>query len=146
MKLIGKITFWYIVIIVLIMCVTMFTARNSIAKHIREHETQRLTVQNDSIGALLLAGVKDINTAGTPITISKSTGKVPAVKTEVLETEHYNSHIGRNEHRLNVISWYQDGNDVYEVTSYNYVTRSYLYFSSLVWMLEFFEHDLRKRL
>jgi two-component system sensor histidine kinase QseC len=135
MKLISKITFWYIVIIVLIMCLTMFTARNSIAKHIREHETQRLTAQNDSIGALLQAGVRDINTTGTPITITRTTGNIPLTKTQVQETEHYNSHIGRNEHRLNVISWYQAGNDTYKVTSYNYVTRSYLYFSSLVWTL-----------
>lgn len=135
MKLLNKITFWYIAIIVVIMSATMYTARHTIASHIRNHEVERLSVQNDSIGRALQAGITNFETNGRPLTITKTTEPVPAGQKQILETTHFNDQLKRNEHRLVVNSYYQVGSDTYKVSSYNYVTRSYLYFNSMLWTL-----------
>jgi two-component system sensor histidine kinase QseC len=135
MKLLSKITFWYIAIIFVISSATMYISRNTIASHIKANEVARLTAQNDSVGRVLQAGTTSINMEGIPMAISKFNGSLPPEKNEVQESTHYNSLLDRNEHRLIVNSYYQVGADVYKVSSYNYVTRTYLYFNSMLWTL-----------
>lgn len=134
MNLLSKITFWYIAIIIVIMSATMYTARNTIASHIRQHEVERLTAQNDSIAKLLRTGTA-INTEGFPISITKTSENIPQEKTQVRETTEHNGQLNRAEHRLMVSSYYQVGADTYKVSSHNYITRSYLYFNSMLWTL-----------
>lgn len=135
MKLLNKITLWYIAIIFVIMTVTMYTARHTIASHIRDHEIERMAVLNDSIGRLIQAGQVTFITEGSPITVTKTTEAIPAGGKKIEENTQYNSPLKRNEHRLVVSSYYKSGADVYKVSSYNYVTRSYLYYDSLLWTL-----------
>lgn len=135
MKLLNKITLWYIAIIFVIMTVTMYTARHTIASHIRDHEIERMTVLNDSIGKSISAGQTSFATAGAPVIISKTNETIPEGGRKIEESTHYNERLKRNEHRLMVSSYYKNGQDVYKVSSYNYVTRSYLYFNSLLWTL-----------
>ncbi len=135
MKLLNKITLWYVAIIFVIMTVTMYTARHTIAGHIRDHEIERMTVLNDSIGKLIGGGQTSFNTTGAPLEISKTSEAIPEGGRKIEESSHYNDQLKRNEHRLMVSSYYKNGQDVYKVSSYNYVTRSYLYFNSLLWTL-----------
>ena len=58
MKLLNKITLWFIGIVFLITPVTMVISRNNIKKHLDEAEVARMTAVNDRVAQQMMAGEK----------------------------------------------------------------------------------------
>jgi two-component system sensor histidine kinase QseC len=125
MKLINKITFWFIGIVFLITPFTMYISYLNIKQKIDEAEVERMKDVNDRVADQLKSGEKpDRYALGRPISINVIQGALPAVKTDVMEATFYNEDIKRKECRLTVSSFYPINNVNYQISSYNYVTKS----------------------
>lgn len=125
MKLLNKISFWFIGIIFLITPITMYISYNSIRSRIDGAEVERMTDVNDVVAAQLMAGeTPNKYTQGRPIVISTFTSPMPKEKVDTDELCTYNEHLKRNECKLTVNSFYQINGQQYKISSYNYVTKS----------------------
>ncbi len=125
MKLINKITFWFIGIIFLITPFTMYISYTNIKQKIDAAEVERMKDVNDRVAEQLKAGEKpDRYALGRPISITAIQGPLPAEKTDVMEATFFNEDINRKECRLTVSSFYGINNTNYQISSYNYVTKS----------------------
>jgi two-component system sensor histidine kinase QseC len=140
MKLVNRITLWFIGIIFLITPFTMYISYNNIQKKIDNAEIERMTDVNERVAGQLKAGDKtDRYTQGRPIEISTFKGALPAKKLEVIESSVYNEGLNRKESILTVNSFFQIGDTNYKISSYNYVTKSAQIFSgmmnALIWKM-----------
>lgn len=125
MKLINKITYWFIGIIFLITPITMYISYTNIKKKIDEAEVERMKDVNDRVAEQLKSGEKpDRYALGRPISITTLQGPLPDVRTDVMEASFFNQDINRKECRLTVSSFYSINNTRYQISSYNYVTKS----------------------
>lgn len=125
MKLLNKITLWFIGIVFLVTPITMVISRNNIKKHLDQAEIARMTAINDRVAQQLSAGEKpDRYTHGRPIEITAINGPLPAEKTVVKKDYHVAEELGEKECRITVDSWYQVGTQAYKISSYNYVIKS----------------------
>ncbi|MBS0030940.1 sensor histidine kinase [Chitinophaga sp. 22321] len=125
MKLINKITIWFIGIVFLITPVTMFISRNNIKKHLDEAEVTRMKEVNDRVAQQLKAGEKpDRYTHGRPIAISLLPGALPEQRVTVVKDNYVAEDLGRKECRITVDSYYEVGAQHYKISSYNYVIKS----------------------
>lgn len=125
MKLINKITFWFIGIVFLITPLTMYISYLNIKQKIDEAEVERMKDVNDRVAEQLKSGEKpDRYALGRPISINVIQGPLPSIKTDVMEATFYNEEIKRKECRLTVSSFYPINNINYQISSYNYVTKS----------------------
>lgn len=123
MKLLTKVTLWYIGIVAVVMVATMFIARNNLALENKQAEVERLTDKNNLIAQQIQQrGLASVQLNGEPVSIAKWNGPIPSSKTNIEETTTLNKHLGRNEHRITVTSFYQSGSDVYKISSHNYIT------------------------
>ncbi len=125
MKLINKITYWFIGIVFLITPFTMYISYTNIKKKIDEAEVERMKDVNERVAEQLKSGEKpDRYALGRPISITPVTGALPAATTEVTEANFFNEDIKRRECRLTVTSYYQVNGMPYRISSYNYVTKA----------------------
>ncbi|RXK60580.1 HAMP domain-containing histidine kinase [Lacibacter luteus] len=123
MKLLTKITIWYIAIVAIIMVVTMLIARHNLELENKQAEIERLTDRNNGIAEQIkTGGLSSVHLEGEALTITKWAGPIPSSKTTVEENTVFNKHIGRDEHKITVNSFYQSGSDVYKISSHNYIT------------------------
>ncbi|PSK91434.1 sensor histidine kinase [Taibaiella chishuiensis] len=125
MKLINKITYWFIGIVFLITPFTMYISYTNIKKKIDEAEVERMKDVNERVAEQLKSGEKpDRYALGRPISITPVQGPLPVKQTEVTEANFYNEDIKRRECRLTVSSFYMVNETPYRISSYNYVTKS----------------------
>ena len=125
MKLLNKITLWFIGIVFLVTPITMVISRNNIKKHLDQAEVERMKAVNDRVAQQLQAGEKpDRYTHGRPIEIATVPGPIPEGKVETKKDYAVAEDLGQKECRITVNSWYQVGNQYYKISSYNYVIRS----------------------
>lgn len=125
MKLINKITYWFIGIVFLITPFTMYISYTNIKQKIDEAEVERMKDVNDRVAEQLKTGEKpDRYALGRPISITALQGPLPADKNDVMESSFFNEDINRKECRLTVSSFYTINNTNYQISSYNYVTKS----------------------
>lgn len=125
MKLLNKITFWFIGIVILITPFTMYISYNNIKSRLDSAEVERMTDVNDVVAQQLKTGeTPDKYTQGRPIAISTFTGAMPAQKVSTEELCSYNQNLKRNECKLTVNSYYDINGLQYKISSYNYVTKS----------------------
>jgi len=125
MKLVNKISLWFIGIVFLVTPVSMFISYNSIRKKIDSSEVMRMQEENDRVARQLRQGETPAKyTYGRPVEITTFTTPLPEKKTESVEYRFYSRELKRNECRLTVISYYHIGNLNYRISSYNYVTKS----------------------
>ncbi|MEC5145131.1 HAMP domain-containing sensor histidine kinase [Chitinophaga sp. 212800010-3] len=140
MKLLNKVTLWFMGIVFLITPVTMLISRNNIKKHLDEAEIARMTAVNDRVAAQLKAGEQpDRYTHGRPIEISQVPGPMPAEKVTAVTNNHVAEDLDEKECRITVSSWYEINAQVYKISSYNYVIKSDGIFrgmlSAVVWKM-----------
>ncbi|TWF40538.1 signal transduction histidine kinase [Chitinophaga polysaccharea] len=125
MKLLNKITLWFIGIVFLVTPITMVISRNNIKKHLDQAEIERMKAVNDRVAQQLRAGEKpDRYTHGRPIEIAAVPGPIPEGKVETKKDYAVAEDLGQKECRITVNSWYKVGNQYYKISSYNYVIRS----------------------
>ncbi|MBV7529248.1 HAMP domain-containing sensor histidine kinase [Chitinophaga sp. sic0106] len=140
MKLLNKITIWFIGVIFLVTPITMVISRTNIKKHLDKAEEQRMRAVNDHVYQQLLTGVKlDHYTHGRPIDVSLFQGPMPAERVQTVKEIAPNEDLAKNECRITVTSYYQIGKQIYKVSSYNYVLKSEEIFagmlSTVVWKM-----------
>ncbi|WP_291913863.1 HAMP domain-containing sensor histidine kinase [Chitinophaga sp. CB10] len=140
MKLLNKITIWFIGVIFLVTPITMVISRTNIKKHLDKAEIARMRAVNDHVYQQLLTGVQlDHYTHGRPIEVSLYQGPMPAERVQTLKEVAPNEDHTKNECRITVTSFYQVGKQIYKVSSYNYVLNSEEIFagmlSTVVWKM-----------
>jgi two-component system sensor histidine kinase QseC len=123
MKLLNKITIWFIVIVLLLTPISMYLSFRNIKKEIDKAETERMLDINDQIARKIAAGeTTDRFTSGHPIAISTFNGNMPSSKNHINESIVYNPDLKKNECILTVNSYYFIKNTNYKISSYNYIT------------------------
>ncbi|MGF6929248.1 two-component system sensor histidine kinase QseC [Chitinophaga sp. W2I13] len=140
MKLLNKITLWFIGIVFLVTPVTMVISRNNIKRHLDDAEVARMTAVNDRVAQQMMAGEKpDRYTHGRPIAITTVAGPLPEKKVIVAKDNFVAEDLGKKECRITVDSWYKIGDQQYKISSYNYVIKSEEIFrgmlSTVVWKM-----------
>ncbi|MFY0255258.1 sensor histidine kinase [Chitinophaga sp. 30R24] len=126
MKLLNKITLWFIGIVFLVTPVAMLISRNNIKKHLDAAEIERMKEVNDRVAMQLMAGERtDHYTHGRPIEISLYPGSLPGEKVQVKKEDCVADDLtAEKECRITVSSFYQVGNQQYRISSYNFVINS----------------------
>lgn len=125
MRLLDRITIWFIAIIILITPITMYISYNNIKKKMDSAEVERLTEVNQSVASQLATGIAlSQYTQGRPISVEEIHNALPDEKNAVSEKCEYNNHLKRNECKLTVTSYFSINGHNYKITSYNYVTKS----------------------
>lgn len=125
MKLVNKISLWFIGIVLLVTPVCMYISYSSIRKKIDTAETERMKDVNNRVAEQLALGEQpDLYTQGRPIVVAVINTPLPAQKVEVTENCSYIEELKRKECRLTVNSYYHIGNKNYRVSSYNFVTKA----------------------
>lgn len=125
MKLLNKITLWFIGIVFLVTPITMVISRNNIKKHLDQAEVERMKEVNDRVAQQLRAGEKpDHYTHGRPIEISLLPGALPEEKVIVTKDNYVAEDLGHKECRITVNSYYEIGAQHYKISSFNYVIKS----------------------
>ncbi|NIG56526.1 HAMP domain-containing sensor histidine kinase [Chitinophaga sp. Cy-1792] len=125
MKLLNKMSIWFLGMIFLVTPVTMVISRNNIKKHLDQAEIARMTAVNDHVYNQLLAGdVPDQYTHGRAITVSLYNGKMPQERVQTIKSSNIKDDLVENECRITVSSFYPYGNQIYKISSYNYVLKS----------------------
>ncbi|MFB6456264.1 sensor histidine kinase [Chitinophaga sp. Hz27] len=125
MKLLNKMSIWFLGIIFLLTPITMLISRNNIKKHLDQAEIARMTAVNDHVYNQLLAGdVPDQYTHGRAITVSLYNGKMPQERVQTVISNNIKDDLVENECRITVSSYYPYGNQIYKISSYNYVLKS----------------------
>ena len=125
MKLVNKFTWSFVAIVLLLTPVTMCISYFNIKRQLDQAETDRLKEVNDKIAGKLRSGHPYSEyTLGRPIAITKLAGDLPAQKVQVTEKQQYNSDLERPECILTVNSFYDIKGEHYQISSYNYVTKS----------------------
>lgn len=125
MKLLNKITLWFIGVVLLVTPVTMIISRNNIKKHLDQAEIERMKVVNDRVAQQLREGEKpDRYTHGRPIEISLLPGALPAERVTVSKDNYVAEDLGQKECRITVNSYYEVGAQHYKISSFNYVIKS----------------------
>src|SRR4051812_48049998 len=118
MKLLNKITLWFIGIVFLITPVTMYISRNNIKKHLDQAEIARMKEVNDRVAKQLIAGEKpDHYTHGRPIAISLLPGALPEERVSVIKDNYVAEDLGQKECRITVNSYYEVGAQNYKISS-----------------------------
>ena len=125
MKLLNKITLWFIAVVLLLTPISMYISYNNIKNRIDSAETERMMGVNDRVAQQLKAETRTEEYAqGRPIKITALTTPLPDKKVDVLETSYFNNDLKRKECVLTVNSYYQIAGKNYEISSYNYVTKA----------------------
>lgn len=140
MKLVNKISLWFIAIVFLVTPISMYISYNSIKKKIDSAEVERMEDVNDRVAQQLTLGeAPNKYTQGRPIEISTFDTPMPLQKTQSIDYHFYNKELKRNECRLTVNSYYHIGDKNYKISSYNFVTKSEQILSgmmnALVWKM-----------
>jgi two-component system sensor histidine kinase QseC len=140
MKLVNKISLWFIAIVFLVTPISMYISYNSIKKKIDSAEVERMEDVNDRVAEQLTLGeAPNKYTFGRPIEITTFSTPLPSIKTTSTDFCFYNKELKRNECRLTVSSFYRIGDKNYKISSYNYVTKSEQILSgmmnALVWKM-----------
>lgn len=125
MKLLNKISLWFIGIIFLITPLTMYISYNSIRHRLDHAEVERMTDVNSVVAAQIAGGeTPDKYAQGRPISITTFAEALPDKKVETHEQRSYNEDLKRNECILTVNSFYAINGVNYKISSYNYITKS----------------------
>jgi two-component system sensor histidine kinase QseC len=125
MKLVNKISLWFITILFMITPISMYIAYSGIKKEIDNSEIERMQNVNLRVANQLTQGEKpDPYTQGRPIQISEINTPLPLKKTAVVNSSYYDPNLKRKECKLTVTSYYHIGDKNYRIASYNYVTKS----------------------
>lgn len=132
MKLINKLSLWYLSATLIIIIVGGVFAYYQVKREIDSAEIERLQDLNDKINAQLQNGNTQIQTNGMPVEISLIDSTVADKSHHVSESSFYNEGLKRNECRLNVDSYYQINGNAYRVSSYNYITKANEIFRGLL--------------
>jgi signal transduction histidine kinase len=125
MKLLNKVTIWFVGIVFLITPITMLISRTNIKRHLDQAEVERMTEINDRVASQLAAGEKpDRYTHGRPIAIIPLQGALPEERVQVVKDLNVSEDLGQKECRITVNSFYEVGDQGYEISSFNYVINS----------------------
>ncbi|GEP91632.1 Signal transduction histidine kinase [Chitinophaga terrae (ex Kim and Jung 2007)] len=125
MKLLNKVTIWFVGIVFLTTPVTMLISRHNIKKKLDQAEVERMREVNDRVARQLAAGEKpDRYTHGRPIAITTLQGPLPENKVQIVKDNYVSEDLGQKECRITVNSFYQIGDKAYEISSFNYVIKS----------------------
>ncbi|MBE9583788.1 HAMP domain-containing histidine kinase [Mucilaginibacter sp. JRF] len=132
MKLVDKLTLWLVVVLFLATPLSMVISYNSIRGNIYNSEVERMTDVNDKVAQQLKAGQPPHRyMLDRPIAINK-VRSMPAQATKTTKFCFYNKHLKRDETRLDVASFYKINNDVYRVSTYNYIAPGELIISGML--------------
>ena len=139
MKLVNKISLWFIAIFIMITPISMYIAYNGIKRELDKSEVERMKDVNDRVARQLTLGQKpDAYTQGHPIAIT-SVATLPSQKTDIITQSYINSNLKRRECKMFVNSYYKIGDNNYKISSYNFVTKSNQILSgmlgALIWKL-----------
>lgn len=125
MKLLNKITLWFIGIVFLVTPLTMYISYNNIKNRVDNAEVKRMQDVNDLVAEQLRTGeTPERYTQGRPIMITSFAGPMPEKTLEVVEDADYHEDLKRYECQLTVNSYYEIGGMVYKISSYDYITKS----------------------
>lgn len=124
MKLVNKITLWFIGIVLLTTPLCMYISYSNIKTQIDNAEINRMKSVNDNVARQLRLGAKtDKYTLGRAIEIEMIKA-MPAKRFDVSEKCFKTKDLKRQECKLTVNSYYTIGGSYYRITSYNYVTKA----------------------
>lgn len=124
MNLLNKISFWFIAVVVLVTPVSMYISYNSIKKRLDNVEIERLKSVNQYVAAQLKKGeLPEKTSQGLPISVTLIKDKKPVpANPEVIHTCLKNKIASRDECKIQVNSYIVANNNIYRISSYNYVT------------------------
>jgi len=122
MKLVDKLSLWFIGIVVLLTPVTACICYYNLEKKIDEAEITHLTEMNDMAAASLAAGQwPDRQTEGLVTVVSPLTGSLPEQRLNITKTDLHNGNSMGMLSLLTVNSYVSVGNVNYRISSSNYV-------------------------
>ena len=125
MKLLNKITLWFIGVVFLVTPISMYIGLRNIKKAMDQAEINRMIRANDRAASQIQTGdTTDHFTQGRPIQITPFEGPLPEDKVCIEETFKYNEENGNKECLIRVTSYYEIAGHNYQVSSFDYVTKS----------------------
>ncbi|SFW69243.1 Signal transduction histidine kinase [Sinomicrobium oceani] len=125
MKLLNKISLWFIGVVLLITPISMYIGLLNIKKAMDQAEINRMTAANDQAAVLLKAGNTDSQfTQGRPILIRKINAPLPENRVQIEESYKHTDENGKKECLIRVNSYYQIAGQNYQISSYDYVTKA----------------------
>lgn len=126
MKLVDKFTLWYLSATLIILPLNAYISYQSIRKEIDKATVERLKHVNERVAEQVKAGepVSD-HTQGCKIIVAESRADVPAGHIEVTEKDVKDiPELRENDRKVIVSSYCNINNQLYKITSADYVTRS----------------------
>ncbi|MGS2738109.1 sensor histidine kinase [Sinomicrobium sp. M5D2P17] len=125
MKLLNKITLWFIGVVFLVTPISMYIALRNIKKAMDQAEINRMIQANDRAASQMQTGGTTSHfTQGRPIQIAPFEGPLPEDKVCIEETFKHNEENGNKECLIRVTSYYEIAGHNYQVSSFDYVTKS----------------------
>jgi len=130
MNLLNKISLWFIGIILITTPISMYISHKNIKKRLDNAEVQRLKNVNAHVAKQLKQGNEpDTYTQGRAIEISKINGPLPAETCQVVhacgnEASSQNLNLKKNECLIRVNNFIVIKDQVYKISSYDYVTNT----------------------
>ena len=132
MKLINKLSLWYLGATLLVILIGGVFAYYQVKNEIDRAEVVRLQDLNDKIANQIRSGNREIQTNGRPVQITLLDSVVTEDKHISSETSWYNEDTKSKECRLSVNSYYHINGENYRVSSYNYITKANEIFKGLL--------------
>lgn len=126
MKLVDKFTLWYLSSTLIILPLNAYISYQSIRKEIDQATVERLKHVNERVAEQVKAGepISD-HTQGCKILVAASDGTIPAGHVEITEKDVKDiPELRDNDRKVIVSSWHTINNQLYKITSADYVTRS----------------------
>ncbi|MFA6082916.1 sensor histidine kinase [Mucilaginibacter sp.] len=139
MKLVDKLTLWLVGVVFLVTPISMVISYRSIRDNIRTAEIARLQDVTNKVAEQIKAGIPPHKyLLDRPIAIKKISA-MPAQNTKASTYRFYNTELKRDECRLDVVSYYKINNQVYSISTYNYIARGELIIEgmmrALIWKM-----------
>ncbi|HEY0299167.1 MAG TPA: ATP-binding protein [Arachidicoccus sp.] len=133
MKLINKISIWFMAIVLLLTPVCVIISYNSIRNKIDNTQVERMKTMNNDVAQLIKTGeITNDYTLGKPIQIEKLSTPMPQKQIEIINGSHGEKNLDKNGYLLTVNSYYNINGNVYKITAYNYTTNSIEIFWSMI--------------
>lgn len=133
MKLINKLTAWYLGVTLVVILIGGVIAYYQVKAEINRTQINRLRTFNDATAARIEKGLPSgFETFNPPAEVTVLDSAVTSNTFTVSEDSRYNQELGNNECRVSVDSYYQINGQNYRVRSHNSVKKTHEIFQGLL--------------
>lgn len=133
MKLINKLTAWYLGVTIVVILIGGVIAYYQIKAEINRTQINRLRTYNDAVAERIEKGLSpQFETYSPPVTVSAIDSTVTPNTFTVAEESRNNAELGRQECRVAVTSYYQINGQNYRIQSHNSIKKTHEIFQGLL--------------